>query len=394
LNTENKLKIVMGMDEYLPDVDGVVRCMNNYCRVLSNQAEVTAIVPKNRKNYVDNFPYKVIRCRSFYVPILRQYYGIPANDRKFKKQVYSGEYDIIHLHSPFNMGKFALKMARAKNIPIVATFHTNFRPIFKSIFKSKFITEKIIKSIGRFFNKLDEIFVCSPEVEKQARSFGYTGKISYMPFGTNFEKVADVEALAARADEKFNTDKDELVFLYVGRLMELKRIDYILESLKIVKDKGIKFRFYICGKGMYENKLKDLCKKLGLTDEEVVFTGFLGEEEVKLLYARSDLFLFPSLYDTFGLVKVEAAAFGTPCMLIKDSAAAFGVTDNKNGYISEDSVEQFAHRIIEAVSDRKKLKETGENAARDLYFNWSDCTDILMKKYKEIIDEKTKPKEV
>ena len=112
---DKKLKIAMAMDSYLPTVDGVVMCMHNYCINASKEHEVTALAPKNAKNYVDNFPYKVIRCSSFYIPIAKLYYGTPGNDAKFKKAVYAQDYDIIHLHSPFNMAKFAIKLAKAKN---------------------------------------------------------------------------------------------------------------------------------------------------------------------------------------------------------------------------------------------------------------------------------------
>jgi glycosyltransferase involved in cell wall biosynthesis len=149
----------------------------------------------------------------------------------------------------------------------------------------------------------------------------------------------------------------------------------------------------VVGKGSYSNKLKAHAKKLGFTPEEVIFTGFASVEDLQLLYARADLFLFPSLYDNFGLVKVEAAAFYTACVLIKDSAAGWGVTHKVNGYLSDNTVSAFAGTIEEALSDREKLKAVGQCAARDLYFNWRDCADILIKRYREIISAKNKNRE-
>ena len=387
---EEKLKVIEGMDSYLPDVDGVVNCVHNYCLNLNDKVELNVMVPKNRKDYVDAFPYKIHRCKSIHIPILNNYYGFPKRDRKFKKEMENVDCDIIHIHSPFNMAKFALKLAKKKGVPAVATFHSNMRPIFKSVLKSKLLTEFIVHRMGKLYNKFDEVFVCSPLVEEQLRSFGYTGKVSYLPFGTDLPKCENTNELIEKANEKFNLDPNEIVFLYVGRIMKLKRIDFILRSLQFVKNKGLKFKFFIVGKGAEFNKLQKLSKKLGFTDNEVIFTGFLARELFPLINARANLLLFPSLYDNFGLVKVEAAAYSTPGLFIENSCAGYGVTDKVNGFLSKNDEESFASKIIEATNNLHELEIVGKNASRDIYISWSDCTDELLAKYKEIVSKHTK----
>lgn len=382
-----KLHVLMGMDSYLPTVDGVINCMHNYCLNLCKEDDVLAIVPQNIKSHVDDYPYPVLRCRSIYIPILRSYYGRPMHDRKFYQQVMSKKYDIVHVHSPFAMSKFAVKVARKQGIPVVATGHTNFRPIFKSVVKSKMLTEVLVKIVGKAYNRMDEVFVCSPAVERQVRSFGYTGKISYLPFGTELDKAENKEELRGFANSLFNLTPDELVFIYVGRVMPLKRIDFIIDSLKVLKDKGIRFKFFVVGKGYYSETLRQRSQRLGLTDS-VTFLGFIPREQFPALYARADLLLFPSLYDNFGLVKVEAAAYSTPGVFIKDSAAGYDVMDGHNGYISDDSVEAFARKIEAAVSDRAHLRKVGINAGNELYISWAQCVDRLDERYRQIISEK------
>lgn len=385
---KEEIKILEGMDVYLPDVDGVINCMHNYCLNLYNKTKLTVMVPKNRKDYKDNQPYKIVRCKSIHIPILNDYYGFPKLDRKFKKKIMSEDYDIIHIHSPFNMSRFALSVAKKKKVPVVATFHSNMRPIFRSVVKIKWIAELMVKRLGRLYNKFDEVFVCSPLVEEQLRSFGYKGKVSYLPFGTDFKKCEDVEKLRAEANKALQLKDDENVFIYVGRVMKLKRIDFILDSLKILKENGKKFKFYIVGKGAELENLKKYAKQLGFTGDEVIFTGFIDRDLFPRLLARADLLLFPSLYDNFGLVKVESAAYSTPGVFIKDSCAGYGVEDGVNGFISDDNIEDFAKKIEFAISDRNKLKNIGEKALSDLYISWADCSEELVKRLKEIIKEK------
>lgn len=382
---EEKLKLLECIDSYLPHVDGVINCMHNYCVNAVNDAEVTAIAPAY-KGYSDEYPYKIIRCKSFYFPILDVQYGQATRDKKFTEKILSQKFDIVHIHSPFNMAKFALKVAKAQGIPAVATFHTNMRPIFVQAVKWKWLAERLVQSLGRRYNQYDEIFVCSPPVAEQCRSYGYKGKISYLPFGTNIPKCNEKDELRKKANETFGWKDDELVFVFVGRIEKLKRIDFILDSLKILKDRGVKFRFNAVGKGSDFKKLIKYKRKLGFTDDEVNFTGFVDAETFPLYYARADMLLFPSLYDNFGLVKVEAAAFDTPGIFIENSCAGYGVTDGVNGYLSADNPTAFAERILSAVSDRAALKQVGEQAGKDLYVSWKDCTEQFIARLKEVVE--------
>jgi len=305
-----KLKLLDGMDSYLPHVDGVINCMHHYCVYGCKDADITAVAPRY-KNYIDKQPYKIIRCKSFYIPIMNLQYGQATKDKKFWKEVTKKQYDVVHVHSPFNMAKFMLKVAKHQNIPAVATFHSNMRPIFRQVFKSKWLAERWVQALGKRYNKFDEVFVCSPIVGQQCRSFGYTGKLTYLPFGTEMKRCENVEEVRRQANEKFGLKVDDLVFIYVGRIEKLKRIRFILDSLRILKDKGVKFKFYAIGSGSDFKKMLKYKKKLGFTDEEVVFTGFVSHEDMTDYLARADMLLFPSLYDNFGLVKVEAAAYST-----------------------------------------------------------------------------------
>ena len=384
---DDKLKILETMDVYLPDVDGVINCMHNYCLNLKDKTELSVLVPKNKKSYVDNLPYEIKRCKSMHIPVLNQYYGLPSQDASVKKYLDSKKFDIIHFHSPFGMAKYVIKYAKKHHIPVVATFHSDMRMIFRDVFKSKLIAESAVKSLGRVYNQCDEIFVCSPLVAEQARSYGYKGKITYLPFGTDLKICENVDELASKANESFDLDQDLPVFVHVGRVTKLKRIDFIIRSLKILKDKGKKFKFFVVGKGFELDKLKALVKKLDM-EQEVVFTGFLARELFPQILSRANLLLFPSIYDNFGLVKVESAVYETPGIYIENTCAGYGINDGVDGFISKNTTEDFASKIEEAISDMKKLKEIGKTAQKTIYISWSECSDKLLERLTEIVKEK------
>lgn len=383
---QDRLKILMGMDAYFPNVDGVVNCMHNYLVNLTGKNDVLAIVPKAGKETGD-FPYPIRRFNSIKIPFYGSYSGIPQLDKKFKRDIYRQNFDIVHVHSPFNMMKFALTYAKEKNIPAVATFHSNMRPIFQKIFKNDAMAEKVVQNMGKMYNRFDEVFVCSEKVAEQARSFGYTGKFTYLPFGTNMARPADLGPLKREFEERYDVGEDELIFLFVGRIVKLKRIDFILDALKICRERGLKFRFFLAGDGMDFSYHTEYAKKAGLADI-CKFCGFVPDVQMPSLYARADLFLFPSLYDNFGLVKVDAAAHETPGVFIRDSNAAYDIADGENGFLADNTPEAFAGRILEAVADRGRLKAIGKTASRTLYTTWAQATALLENEYRRIIEER------
>ena len=261
------------------------------------------------------------------------------------------------------------------------------RPIFQKIFKNDAMAEKVVQNMGKMYNRFDEVFVCSEKVAEQARSFGYTGKFTYLPFGTNMARPADLEPLKREFEERYDVGEDELIFLFVGRIVKLKRIDFILDALKICRERGLKFRFFLAGDGMDFSYHTEYAKKAGLADI-CKFCGFVPDVQMPSLYARADLFLFPSLYDNFGLVKVDAAAHETPGVFIRDSNAAYDIADGENGFLADNTPEAFAGRILEAVADRGRLKAIGKTASRTLYTTWAQATALLENEYRRIIEER------
>ena len=381
-----KLRVLVAVDVYLPNMDGVVNCMRNHLLHYPEWVEATAVGPK-AKNYVDSDPYPVIRYKGFHVPFLKTVdFGFPSCDRQFQKRILAMPLDIIHVHTPFGVCKILTKLAREKDIPIVATFHTNYRMVFKHILWLPFLYEPYIRALGRRYGRLDEVFAATAATEAQLRSFGYKGKCTIVPFGTSLQPLVDRAEYIRRANERFGLREGETVFCFVGRLVKSKRVQFTLRALKGLKEKGYAFRFLIGGTGTYAAALRRKVKKYGLSDCAVL-TGFLSDEELKMLYARADLLLFPSILDNFALVKVEAAAFYTPGLYLRGSNTAFGTTDMRNAILAENTVKDFSAKIEWALTHPQELAQIGENAYRELYYSWDGAAEKQAKEYLRVIAE-------
>ena len=114
----------------------------------------------------------------------------------------------------------------------------------------------------------------------------------------------------------------------------------------------------------------------------------MERELIKALYLRAKLFLFPSMYDASSLVQIEAASQSTPTIFLKGSATSATVTDNVNGFLSENSIEAFADKITEILNNNELYNKVSEGAFRDLYVTWDDCVREIQEKYKSAINNK------
>ena len=125
-------------------------------------------------------------------------------------------------------------------------------------------------------------------------------------------------------------------------------------------------------------------EKAGLTSK-VFFTGAIHDREVLRAWnTRADLFLFPSTYDTNGIVVREAAACGLASILIKDSCAAEGITHDRNGFVIEETPEAMAQLLMEVSKDLGHLHQVGQNAMDEIYISWEQAVRLAYDRYKEI----------
>ena len=383
-----KIKIGLFVDSFFPMLDGVVSVVDNYARRLVKYADVTVFTLNGRADYDDSvFPYKVVRCKSLKVGFIDYNLGRPKSDKKFMDELNNSNLDIVHIHSPFALGKVGVDYAKKHNIPVIATNHSQFKKDFYQATKSKLLTNILLKSIMKVFNKCDENWAVNSEVAKVFYSYG----AKTMPkVENNATDMMYLEKSSIRDEffQKYNIQENDKVLLFLGRIVALKNIFFILDSMKYLKENNFKFKMFYAGTGTEFDLLNEKIKQMDLSD--CVFTlGKLSDRKyIAELFRVSDLFVFPSKYDCSSIVQIEAASQKVPTLFLKGSVTACDVIDGVNGYLSEDSVEQYGQKIIEIFDNEKLYNEIKENVYRDLYVNWDTKVDQIYNKYIEIIKNK------
>lgn len=369
-------------------VDGVINVVHNYAVRLSEDEDfdVTVFVPKHDKNYVDDFPYKTVRCKSMRTRIIDYTLPMPEFDARFKKALKECNPDIVHIHSPFMIGEMAVKYARKRGIPVIATMHSQFEKDFYRATHSKAITKLMLKKIMHVFNECDEFYGVSPAVSELFLGYGAKRLPLVMKNGTDMLPVEDGNAANSGVDRLLGLPSDAPVFVFVGRITLLKNVLFLVDALSELKDKN--FRMVFVGDGKDMPALRKHVTQAGL-DENIIFLGKVDDREtIRELFCRAKLFLFPSLYDANSLVQNEAASQSTPTLFLEGAVTASEVTDGVNGFIAEASPKAYAAKIESILADDELYEKVSVGAKRDLYRTWDDAVDELKKEYVRLINEK------
>lgn len=297
----------------------------------------------------------------------------------------SRELDLIHLHCPFASALLSRLLTQKRDIPVVLTYHTKFDVDIQTRLSGKIPRKIALDFVLSNVNTVDEVWAVSDGAGKNLQSLGYKGDYRVMENGVDFEKGRASAELCEKLKDSFDIPEDVPIFLFVGRMIWYKNLRLILDSLKILHDRKIDFRMIFVGDGFDLADVKKTAFGMGL-EEKLFFTGSIADrEDLRVFYSMADLFLFPSTYDTNGLVVREAAACSCPSVLVKGSCAAEGVEDGFSGYLTEENSEACAQAILDAIGDSEQLARTGQNAADHVYLSWFDAVKKAYTRYEEIV---------
>ena len=387
-----KITIGIFVDSFFPLIDGVVMVVDNQARRLAKYANVIVFCPKypGKKHDDKVFNYKVVRCISAKIPFIDYNLPAPKLDISFEKKVNNYKLDIVHIHSPFTLGKLGVAYAKKHNIPVVGTMHSQYKQDFERFIKSDKLVSFMMKEIIKVYDDCDRCFAVNQEVARIFHEeYGYKTLPDVMNNATEMKPVLNDKEAFEYINNLYNIAKDEKVFLFVGRINMLKNIFLIVDSLKIIKDiNPFKFKMLFVGSGQDEELLKSYIMENNL-DKEIIMCGKVTDrEELSYYYKRADLFLFPSIYDASSIVQIEAASQGTPGVFIKGAATASTIEDNVTGYLSNNNEKDYANKIIEVMNDTEKYSKVCKEVCSKIYITWDNAVDNLFNIYKEELKNK------
>jgi glycosyltransferase involved in cell wall biosynthesis len=229
--------------------------------------------------------------------------------------------------------------------------------------------------------RVKKFLICSEYAKNDfERLTGLSAKV--IPYGIDFKKFR-----RKRADKKIVNElglKGKTVLIAVGRLSKQKGFEYLIKALSEVKKKEKNFKLLLIGDGEEKKSLERLSKKMGL-EEEIIFLGKVFHDKLPKYYHVADIFVLPSLYESFGIVFLEAMAAGLP-IISTNVAAIPEVVDKKVGIlVKPKNVNELAKAILTLVNDVKKRRKMGKEGMKlASKFDWSFIGKMIIKELKNI----------
>ncbi len=385
----DKLNVCLLNDSFAPVIDGVANAVTNYAEVISRGLGSATVVTPANPDADDDFEFDVVRYRS--MGITKKLCGYRAGypfSSSALDELGAEDFDILHTHCPFASAVMGRVLREKTNVPLVMTYHTKFDvDIARTFPNSPLICEYITRFVVKNIESCDEVWTVSRGAGENLRSLGYEGNFVVMENGVDFPRGRADENAAAALRERYGIPQNKALFLFVGRMMWYKGIRLILDSLKLLGERDIDFRMMFVGDGLERGEIERYAEELGLSDR-CVFAGAVNDrEELRVFYTAGDLFLFPSTYDTNGIVVREAAACGVASLLIEGSCAAEGITDGRTGVICSSDPQDIAKRLEYAASHIEEMRKLGEHAMNEVYISWETSVKRAYDRYFTVIDK-------
>lgn len=386
-SSENGHTICLLNDSFPPIIDGVANAVLNYARIIEkNHGHSLVVTPQMPGTDDSIYDFSIVRYPSIDTRKLIGYVtGYPFSPEAAHR-VEAEKAALLHTHCPVTSCILARQLAESMNLPLVLTWHTKYDIDIANAVKSKTLQEGALQALLRNVNACDEIWTVSSGAGENLRSIGYEGEYIVMPNGVDLPHEQVSQELVQQVTEGYDLPSDVPCYLFIGRLMWYKGLRIILDALASLKADGVDFRMVFVGGGGDEAEVKEYTRKLDLGCK-VFFTGAISDRtKLRAWYTRADLFLFPSTFDTNGLVVREAAASDTASVIIENSCASEGVTDNQNGFLISENADSLAAKLKELAADPERMKKVGENAGKELYISWEDAVANAYSRYEIVID--------
>lgn len=372
------MKILMLTWEYPPRiVGGIARVVHDLSkRLIKDGHEVTVITYRdgNVPEYENDKGVEVYRVDNYMIHpnnfidwIMQLNFNMIAKATEVINK--EGGFDVIHAHD-WLVTYAAKSLKQSFNLPMVATIHATEAGRNSGIHDD---TQRYINDTEWLLTyEATEVIVNSNYMKGHVQGlFGLPfDKISVIPNGINLNNFTGIER-DYDFRRKFAMDNEKII-LYVGRLVYEKGVQHLISAMLKILDHYHDSKLVIAGKGGMLDELRSQVDSMGLSNK-VYFTGYLNQKEVQKMYKCADVAVFPSTYEPFGIVALEAMLAGIPTVVSDIGGLNEIVEHGVNGMKSyAGNPNSIADSVLSLLFDPQLAMNVTKNAKNKVKdeFNW------------------------
>ena len=349
-NNRDKKKILWFTDT-ITDLNGVsvtIRNIGWLCSESKRDLKIVSAVPDEEIGQND-LPPNFINIPYFYDFKVPNYETLSLKIPSILKAVemlYEYEPDEVYISTPGTIGFLGLFFAKLTSAKTVGVYHTDFTEQARKIVGEESILGFIETGTRWFFSCMDKIAVPTNEYINLLEGRGFDRNKM-----TVFRRGIDKDFINAKSDfiDKKLSYKPNTILIYAGRISKDKNLDFLIGVFNNVLKKNKNAYLVITGDGPYLTELKHENRK----NDKIIFTGKVKRKELPEIFSLSDLLVFPSNTDTFGMTVLEAQCCGLPAVVTDKGGPKEIVKHCETGYVVSTAKSEDWEKIIKYVIEMK-----------------------------------------
>lgn len=386
------MRIGIFSESYLPIRNGVTVSVTTLTDELTRLGHEVFIFAPAYKGYIDESA-NVIRFPSFRTMMDAEYpIPIPIIPGFYKK-VKSLQLDVIHTQSPWLLGWLGLRMARRLNIPIISTNHTNY-PEYSHYFPlaPASVTKKfIIALMKKYYNRCDAVVTPSKQVYQMLMKYGLNRPGYVISTGISINTFR-CDSGGKETRKRYGIPDDAKVLMYAGRLAKEKNLKLLFDAFDNLAAQFPSMYLMVVGNGPSEDECRQIASR-SLHSDRIILTGSVSRQEIVNYYSAGDIFAFPSITDTQGLVLCEALQAGLPCVAVNAGGSPEMICDGIDGLLAENNVADFTAKINLLMDSNELLSSYSEQAVKNsMRFTANDMAVRMLAVYESASNLSTQDK--
>ena len=375
------LRIAIVTETFPPEVNGVAMTLGRIVDGLLQRGHAIQIVrPRQAKeaNLDSRVGLDEVLSRGVPVPAYGDLrFGLPSKTRLIKLRSEKRP-DIVHVVTEGPLGWSAVAAARALQLPVTSSFHTNFQS-YSQHYGIGLFKKPIEGYLKKLHNRTQATLVPTRAMVAELQSRGYNN-VTLMSRGVATDQFhPDKRSHTLRAS--WGVEPNTLVAVHVGRLAKEKNIALVISAFRAIQARVPDAKMVFVGDGPLRKQVEVACP-------DALFAGVRKGEELATHYASGDLFLFPSLTETFGNVVPEALASGLAVLSYDHAAAKELITDGSNGALITKTDElDFIDAAVALALDPAKLQRIRQAAPASVaHVGWDAVFDSFVETLSGVLE--------
>jgi glycosyltransferase involved in cell wall biosynthesis len=347
---EQSLRIAVVTETYPPEVNGVSLTVARFVEGLrARHHDIQLIRPRQSRLDMTSSErgMQQVLLRGLPIPRYPQLkMGLPAKGALVKMWSFRRP-DVVHIVTEGPLGWSALQAARKLKLPVTSDFRTNFHA-YSRHYGIGWLQKPIFAYLRKFHNHTSATLVPTESLRAELAAMGFRNT-HVVARGVDTERFSPARR-SITLRQQWGADENTTVAIYVGRLASEKNLGLLIEAYEAMREKDSRMKLVIVGDGPMRIELQGRCPN-------AIFAGQQVGDDLAMHYASGDVFIFPSMTETYGNVTPEAMGSGLALLAYDYAAASQLIVNNQNGMLAPlGNARAFVEQAAALAIDKERIR--------------------------------------